>query len=136
MKCSNQKIKGWGAPSVENATLDIGLMSSSPTLNMAFTRRIERRERERESKKEKEKKERQRKRKEGRKERKGKKKGQSDWIKKERKKKERKSKTYLYAAYKRLPSDLNSHTLKMKGWKNIYHAKGKKKKEAAVAILT
>lgn len=56
--------------------------------------------------------------------------------KKEKKKKERKSKTYLYAAYKRLPSDLNSHTLKMKGWKNIYHAKGKKKKEAAVAILT
>lgn len=58
MKCSNQKIKGWGAPSVENATLDIGLMSSSPTLNMAFTRQIERRERETKKEREREKRER------------------------------------------------------------------------------
>ena len=49
--------------------------------------------------------------------------------------KQNKNKTYLYAAYKRLISDLETQAdRKMKGWKSIYHANGCEKK-ARVAIF-
>ena len=45
-----------------------------------------------------------------------------------------KNKTHIYAVYKKPTSDLKTHRLKMRGWKNIFHANGKQKK-AGVAIL-
>ena len=45
-----------------------------------------------------------------------------------------KKKTRIYAVYKRLTSDLGTHTLKVRGWKKIFHANGNEKK-AGVAIL-
>ena len=45
-----------------------------------------------------------------------------------------KNKTCIYAAHKRLASDLKTHSLKPRGWKKIFHANGKQKK-ARVAIL-
>ena len=45
-----------------------------------------------------------------------------------------KSKTHIYAVYKKPTSDLKTHRLKVRGWKNIFHANGKQKK-AGVAIL-
>ena len=47
-----------------------------------------------------------------------------------------KNKTHIYAVYKKPTSDLKTHTyrLKVRGWKNIFHANGKKNK-AGVAIL-
>ena len=49
----------------------------------------------------------------------------AEWIQK---------KTHIYAVYKKPTSDLKTHKLKVRGWKNIFHAKGKQKK-AGVAIL-
>ena len=43
-------------------------------------------------------------------------------------------KIHIYAVYKKPTSDLKIHRLKMRGWKNIFHANGKQQK-AAVAIL-
>ena len=43
-------------------------------------------------------------------------------------------KSPIYAAYKRLTSELKPHRPKMKGWKTIFHAKGNGKK-SGVAIL-
>ena len=40
----------------------------------------------------------------------------------------------MYAVYKKPTSDLKTHRLKMRGWKNIFHANGKQKKPG-VAIL-
>ena len=46
-----------------------------------------------------------------------------------------KNKTHIYAVYKKPTSDLKTHNrLKVRGWKNIFHANGKQKK-AGVAIL-
>ena len=45
-----------------------------------------------------------------------------------------KNKTHIYAVYKKPTSDLDKNRLKVRGWKNIFHANGKQKK-AGVAIL-
>ena len=45
-----------------------------------------------------------------------------------------KNKTHIYAVYKKPTSDLKTHRLKVRGWKNIFHANGKQK-NAGVAIL-
>ena len=45
-----------------------------------------------------------------------------------------KSKTPIYAVYKRPISNQGTHRLKVKGWKKIFHANGDQKK-AGVAIL-
>ena len=45
-----------------------------------------------------------------------------------------KNKTHIYADYKKPTSDLNTYRLKVREWKNIFHATGKQKK-AGVAIL-
>ena len=45
-----------------------------------------------------------------------------------------KNKTHICAVYKKSTSDLKTHRLKVRGWKNIFHANGKQKK-AGVAIL-
>ena len=46
-----------------------------------------------------------------------------------------KNKTHIYAVYKKHTSDLKTHRLKMRRWKNIFHA-NRKQKKAGVAILT
>ena len=46
-----------------------------------------------------------------------------------------KSKTHIYAVYKKPTSDLKTHRLKIRGWKNIFHANGKGKK-VGIAILS
>ena len=45
-----------------------------------------------------------------------------------------KNKTQIYAVYKKPISDLMTYRLKVRGWKNMFHANGKQKK-AGVAIL-
>ena len=45
-----------------------------------------------------------------------------------------KNKTHIYAVYKKPTSDLKTHRLKVREWKNIFHTNGKQKK-AGVAIL-
>ena len=45
-----------------------------------------------------------------------------------------KNKTHIYAVYKKPTSDLKTHRLKVRGWKNIFHANGKQNK-AGVPIL-
>ena len=45
-----------------------------------------------------------------------------------------KNKTHIYAVYRKPTSDLKAHRLKVRGWKNIFHAKEKQRK-AGVAIL-
>ena len=40
----------------------------------------------------------------------------------------------IYSVYKKPTLDLNTYRLKVRGWKNIFHANGKQKK-AGVAIL-
>ena len=45
-----------------------------------------------------------------------------------------KNKTHICAVYKKPPSDLKTHILKVRGRKNIFHANGKQKK-AGVGIL-
>ena len=44
------------------------------------------------------------------------------------------NKTHLYATYKKSTSNLKTYKLKVRGWKNIFHANGKQKK-AGIAIL-
>ena len=46
-----------------------------------------------------------------------------------------KNKTRIYAVYKKPTSDLKTHTLKVRGMKNLFYAIGKQKK-ARVTILT
>ena len=41
----------------------------------------------------------------------------------------------IYVVYKRPTSDLETHRLKVRGWKKIFHVNGNQKK-AGVAILT
>ena len=50
---------------------------------------------------------------------------QTEWIQ---------NKTHRYAVYKKPTSDLKTYRLKVRGWKNIFHANMKKKK-AGVAVL-
>ena len=45
-----------------------------------------------------------------------------------------KNKTHICVVYKKLTSELKTHRLKVRGWKNIFHANGKQKK-AGIAIL-
>ena len=45
-----------------------------------------------------------------------------------------KNKTHIYAVYRKPTSDLKTHRLKVRGWKNIFHANGKQKK-AGLEIL-
>ena len=45
-----------------------------------------------------------------------------------------KNKTHIYAVYKKPTSDLKTYRLKVRGWRNTFHANGKQKK-AGVAIL-
>ena len=45
-----------------------------------------------------------------------------------------KNKTNIYAVYKKPTSDLKTHIDWKRGWKNIFHANGKQKKDG-VAIL-
>ena len=45
-----------------------------------------------------------------------------------------KNKTHIYAVYKKPSSDLKTYRLKVRGWKNIFHANGKQK-NAGIAIL-
>ena len=49
----------------------------------------------------------------------------AEWIQK---------KTHIYAVYKKPTSDLKTHRLKLRGWKNVFHA-NRKQKKAGVAIL-
>ena len=46
-----------------------------------------------------------------------------------------KNKTHIYAVYKKPTSDLKTYRLKVRGWKNIFHANGKQKKAGGVASL-
>ena len=46
-----------------------------------------------------------------------------------------KSKTHIYAVYKKHTSDQRNIRLKVRGWKNSFHANGKQKK-GGIAILT
>ena len=45
-----------------------------------------------------------------------------------------KNKTHIYVVHKKPTSDLKTHRLKVRGWKNIFHENGKQRK-AGVAIL-
>ena len=45
-----------------------------------------------------------------------------------------KNKTRIYAVYKKPTSDLKTYRLKVRGWKNTFHANGKQKK-AGVPVL-
>ena len=45
-----------------------------------------------------------------------------------------KKKTHIYAVYKKPTSDLKTHRLKLRGWKNVFHA-NRNQKKAEVAIL-
>ena len=45
-----------------------------------------------------------------------------------------KKKSDIHAIYKKHTSDLKTHSLKVRGWKNIFHTNGKQNK-AGVAIL-
>ena len=47
---------------------------------------------------------------------------------------DKKSKTHLFAVYKRLIRPKDTYSLKIKGWRNIYHSNSTQKK-AGVAIL-
>ena len=40
----------------------------------------------------------------------------------------------MYAVYKKPTSNIKTYRLKVRGWKNIFHANGKQKK-AGIAIL-
>ena len=45
-----------------------------------------------------------------------------------------KNKTPIYAVYKKPTSDLKTHRLKLRGWKDIFHA-NRKQKKAGVSIF-
>ena len=42
---------------------------------------------------------------------------------------------HIFAAYKRLTSDIKTHRLKVKEWKKMFHANGNQK-QTGIAILT
>ena len=47
-----------------------------------------------------------------------------------------KNKTYIYAVYKKPTSDLKTYRLKVRGWKNIFHANGKQKKAGVATLIS
>ena len=47
-----------------------------------------------------------------------------------------KNKTDTYAVYKKPTSDLDSDRLKVRGWKNIFHANGKQMKPGVAIIIS
>ena len=47
-----------------------------------------------------------------------------------------KNKTHIYAVYKKHTSDLKTHRLKVRGWKNIFHANGKQNKAGATILIS
>ena len=47
-----------------------------------------------------------------------------------------KKKTHIYAICKKPTSDLKTHRLKMRGWKNIFHANGKQKKAGLATLIS
>ena len=46
------------------------------------------------------------------------------------------NKTHIYAAYKRLTSDLKPHRLKVRGWKMVSHADENQKKVSSNTYTT
>ena len=46
-----------------------------------------------------------------------------------------KNKTHIYAIYKRPISDLETHTLKVREWKKIFHANENQKKAGVVILI-
>ena len=47
-----------------------------------------------------------------------------------------KNKTYIYAIYKKPTSDLKTHRLKVRRWKNIFHANGKQNKAGGSILIS
>ena len=47
-----------------------------------------------------------------------------------------KTKTYIYADYKRPTSDPETHTLKVRKWKKVLHENGSQKKAGVVTIIS
>ena len=47
-----------------------------------------------------------------------------------------KSKTHIYANYKKPTSDLKTYRLNVKEWKNIFHANWKQKKGGAAILIS
>ena len=47
-----------------------------------------------------------------------------------------KNKTHTYAVYKKPTSDLNTYRLKVREWKNIFHANGKQKKARIANLIS
>ena len=54
----------------------------------------------------------------------------TDWLR------EYKNKTHIYAVYKKPTSDLKTHRLKLRGWKDILHANGKQKKAGGAILIS
>ena len=48
----------------------------------------------------------------------------------------KKKKTHIYAVYKKPTSDLKTHKLKVRGWKNTFHAKGKQNKAGVTIFIS
>ena len=42
---------------------------------------------------------------------------------------------WIYAAHKRLSSDLGTHRLKVRGWRKIFHANGNQKKSREAILV-
>ena len=53
----------------------------------------------------------------------------SDWLN------DYKNKTYIHAVYKKATSDLETHTLKVRKWKELFYANGNQKKVRAATLL-
>ena len=49
---------------------------------------------------------------------------------------EYKNKNHIYSVYKKSTSDLKTHRLKVRGWKNIFHANGKQKKAGLATLIS
>ena len=47
-----------------------------------------------------------------------------------------KNQIHIYAVYKKPTSDLKTHRLKMRRWKNIFHANRKQKKARAAILIS
>ena len=47
-----------------------------------------------------------------------------------------KNKTNIYAVYKKPTSDLKTHRLKVRRWKNILHANGKQNKAGVTVLIS
>ena len=47
-----------------------------------------------------------------------------------------KKKTHLFAAYKRLTSDVRTHRLQVKGWKSVFHLNGSQKTDRVAVLIS